>query len=112
MRKLRDVVLPDGTRVKVLKQARIWLRAKHKDDRVNVFPNIKIALVDSPQWEWLLVGWDDLYNVNATPEQALYSNSVPSTTPLDTKPAILQHINQNLGNKWERYIELGRFLFT
>ena len=99
MRKLRDVVLPDGTRVKVQKQARIWLRAKHKDGRVNVFPNIKIALVDSPQWEWLLVGWDDLYNVNATPEQALYSNSVLATAPMDTKPAIIQHINQNLGNK-------------
>ena len=99
MRKLRDVVLPDGTRVKVLKQARIWLRAKHPDGRVNVFSNIKIALVDSPQWEWLLIGWTDLYHANATPEQALYSNSVPSTAPMDTKPAILQHINQNLGSK-------------
>ena len=98
MRKLRDVVLPDGTRVKVLKQARIYLRAKHKDGRVNVFPSIKIALVDSPQWEWLLVGWDDLFQVNATPEQALYSHSVPAADMV-TKPAIIQHINQNTGNK-------------
>ena len=99
MRKRRDVVLPDGTRVRILKQARSWLRAKHKDGRVNVFPNIKIALVDSPQWEWLLVGWEDLYQVNATPEQALYSNSIPATAPMATKPAIIQHMNQNIDNK-------------
>ena len=99
MRKQRDVILPDGTRVRVLKQARIWLRAKHNDGRVNIFPNIKIALVDSTQWEWLLVGWEDLYQVNATPEQALYSNSVSATAPMATKPAIIQHINQNMDNK-------------
>ena len=99
MRKLRDVVLPDGTRVKVLKQARIWLRARHKDGRVNVFPSTKIALVDSPNWEWLLIGWDDLYQVNATPEQALYSSSVPATSSTSTQPAVIQHINQNIENK-------------
>ena len=87
MRKRRDVVLPHGTRIPVTKQAKIWVRARHADGRVNLFPKLKIALVDSPEWEWLLIGWGDLYSANATPEQALYSNSLPASS-LQQPPAL------------------------
>ena len=73
MHKRRDVVLPHGVRIPVTKEAKIWVRVRHADDgRVNMCPKLKIALVDSPDWEWLLIGWGDLYCANETPEQALY----------------------------------------
>ena len=85
MRKRRDVVLPNGFRIPVIKQAKIYARAKHRDNRVNQFPRMKIALIDSAQWNWLLIGWDELYRANATPEQALHASATlpnPNQLPM------------------------------
>ena len=83
MSKRRDVVLPNGFRIPVIKQAKIYARAKHRDNHVNQFPRMKIALIDSAQWSWLLVGWAELYRANATPEPALCaSDTLPNPNQL------------------------------
>ena len=86
MRKMRDVVLPNKVRIRVVKQGKIYVRARHADGRLNNFPLIKIALVDSPEWDWLLIGWNELYQNNATPEQALYANSTAPALSANLAP--------------------------
>ena len=81
MRKLHDAVLPNKVRIRVVKQGKNYLCARHADGRLNHFPLIKIALLDSPEWEWLLIEWNELYQNKATPEQALYANSTAPALP-------------------------------
>ena len=82
MRKKRDVSLPNGSRVPVTHQGLINVRVKHSDGRLNYFQRIKIALVDDASWKWLLIGWGELAQAQATPEHALYSASLPPGHPM------------------------------
>ena len=87
MRKSRDVVLPNNVRIRVVKQGKMYVRARHADGRFNHFPLMRVALLDSPDWNWLLVGWNELFQNNATPEQALYANSTAPALPKNVASA-------------------------
>ena len=87
MRKLRDVVLPNNVRIRVVKQGKMYVRARHADGRLNHFPLMKVALLDSPDWNWLLIGWNELFQNKATPEQALYANSTVPALPTNATSA-------------------------
>ena len=63
MCKLRDVVLTNKVRIRVIKQGKMYVRARHADG------------LDLPDWNWLLFGRNEFVQNNATPEQALYANS-------------------------------------
>eukprot|EP00924_Labyrinthula_sp_SR-Ha-C_P001176 snap_masked-scaffold_7-processed-gene-15.17-mRNA-1 protein AED:1.00 eAED:1.00 QI:0/-1/0/0/-1/1/1/0/106 len=72
MREKRYVVLPNEQKIRVTHMDLIGLKVKHSDRKKNELPRLKIELVDSPQWQWVLIGFEDLYSLKATPDQALY----------------------------------------
>ena len=50
-------------------------RVLHPDGKANDTHRMRIWLVNLESWKWFLVGWNDLYELGATPEQALYATA-------------------------------------
>eukprot|EP00924_Labyrinthula_sp_SR-Ha-C_P007072 snap_masked-scaffold_8-processed-gene-8.51-mRNA-1 protein AED:1.00 eAED:1.00 QI:0/-1/0/0/-1/1/1/0/410 len=93
MRKERYVVLPNEQKIRVTHTGLIPLKVKYNDGKENELPRLKIALVDSPEWQWVLIRFEDLYTLKATPDQALYASAVYPGQPSNIMNAST-HVNQ------------------
>ena len=71
----RYVELPDKTTKKIIKVGRMQIRAILQNGSVKTFQPLRVFLVDDVNWDWVLVGWNDLARHSATPEQALLAQA-------------------------------------